>query len=150
MNFPPVARASLSWDRSAPIFRPMLIPRKAAQTVLLLCLIVFQAQLLAASLLGCRHMTSLDSAGIETGCPLHLAEAVQDANGVPVATDSSAEVFDCPKCALQFAVGVYAAFTTAVGLTVPIEPGQPEAVPQRHFYRFTPESHSRPPIAHLL
>jgi hypothetical protein len=122
----------------------MWIPRRTVKLVLTLCLLVFQVQVLAAGLLGCRHVQGVGSIAVQAGCPFHRAEAgTQGAGGHD-------RMLDCTKCALHCAIGAVAPFAVDLASTVVLTPDRPFSAPGRHFYRFTPEADFRPPISRLL
>jgi hypothetical protein len=112
-----------------------------AKVFLLLGLVVFQAQAFASDALRCRHALDADSGAATTGCPFHAP-----ASG----SGSLAEdPLDCHKCALH--LGVLCPLQVPAAPVVTLMPIRPvtESVPATHFYRFTPESPLRPPIAPL-
>lgn len=104
--------------------------------LLVLCLIVFQAEVMAGSWLPCLHETpsSLDSA-----CPMHAA-------AVPVQADSEADaLFECAKCALTLAIGVLHVPPTRSPGQERFQAAAPRPQPAHFFYQFFPEPARRPP-----
>ena len=120
----------------------MKISRRAALVLLTLCLLVLQAQLFAASVLGCGHLADEASGeGSQSSCPFH--QVGEDQSG----DQESERLLGCQKCALHCAIGVHAPFSAALDL-----PGMPvqsalELTCHRHFYSFTPDSFLKPPIS---
>ncbi len=122
----------------------MCISRRTAKLILGLCLLVFQAQVLAAVLLGCRHGQSVGEAVVQAVCPFHQTNAEKPDDG------GQARLLDCTKCALHCAIGAVAPFAAELVAPAVVIPGRPAALPGRHFYRFIPEADFRPPISRLL
>lgn len=136
----------------------MNLSRATVRTILALCLLLLQGQLLASSLLGCRHSGLAEKLSLpHAGC--HLPAAALQAPGVasslghePAAAAEvpSSEVLsswlDCHKCSLQLSLGVSLPGDPGPvhASLVPPSPAAPVADP--HFYRFSPEPVSRPPI----
>lgn len=115
--------------------------RKArfARIVLLLGLIVFQAQVFASAALGCQHAPGGDAEPAASGCPYHAPESGTD--------DTAAVPLDCHKCVLYLGVGAPVQPPAVTTLAqVPFHPVT-GTVPAIHFYRFAPGSPLRPPIA---
>ena len=114
--------------------------RALTRLVLLLTLLVLQAQVLASAALGCRHLTeSEDDAGAVAVCPMHGQMAQQ---GAP----EPEPLLDCQKCVLHFAVAVHPLAAAAPVLPGAGSPGEPAGLPERHYYRFIPDSLLNPPI----
>lgn len=114
--------------------------QRLSKTLIFLCLLIMQAQLWASVTLGCRHEAgSADSS--EAACPFHMQSTPKPNQGHP------ARLLDCQKCVLHLAVGVPALAAGAPAL--PPLLGHPASPVQadHHFYRFTPDSIHRPPIA---
>ena len=120
----------------------MRISRGAARILLTLCLLVLQAQLLAASALGCGHLTDQAPGDLATSaCPFH--PGVGDQTG----DQESGRLLGCQKCALHCAIGVHVSVTATLDL-----PGAPvrsamEITHHRHFYSFSPDAFLKPPIS---
>jgi hypothetical protein len=123
----------------------MSISCPAVKRLLVLCLLVFQAQVLASGLLGCRHAGAPAAGEVEAGCPFHHV-----GHTTPADKSAPAPPLDCAKCALQIAMGAAAPMTSSpVPVLMPI-PARLAPGPHAHFYRFTPEADFRPPIDRLL
>ncbi|WP_207168525.1 hypothetical protein [Thiocystis violacea] len=117
----------------------MTIQRRPSTTLLVLCLLVLQAQVWASAELGCRHAAGLNG---QSTAPCHQHHASRS-TPEPV----HPKRFDCHKCALHCLV------TIAVPLV------SPPVIPQRsdsqalvagaglHFYHFVPALPERPPRA---
>ena len=75
------------------------------------------------------------------------------ADGDQVATDSasaksmpaSADLLDCPKCALNLGLH-FAAAVPVVTLASTPHQAEAQSLPGLHFYRFTPKQFKKPPI----
>ena len=82
----------------------------AIKRLLLICLLVFQTQVLALSWLPCPHASQPESV---VGCPGHSSH--------PIAPDTTVDIGqDCAKCALTVAIGTLQALPDA-----PIQAVQP-------------------------
>ncbi|MCO5762355.1 MAG: hypothetical protein NHG36_12700 [Chromatiaceae bacterium] len=143
------------------LYSSMKLSRATLRTILALCLLLLQGQLLAASLLGCRHAGPPERLPApHAGC--HLAAAGPQAPGVAQSPADElspavgvpspmlpASWLDCHKCNLQLSIGV--SLQGDDGLVPAILVPRPPATPlaDRHFYRFVPEPVSRPPIPTL-
>jgi hypothetical protein len=141
----------------------MKLSRATLRTILALCLLLLQGQLLAASLLGCRHAGPPERLPApHAGCHLSaadpqapgvapsLAYELSAAAGVPSPSPTlPASWLDCHKCNLQLSIGV--SLQGDDGLVPAILVPRPPATPlaDRHFYHFVPEPVSRPPIPSL-
>jgi hypothetical protein len=108
--------------------------------LLVLCLLVMQAQLWAAGALGCRHEAGAKSVAT-AACPVH------DHSSPSPDPTHPARVLDCQKCVLHLAVGAPALGGSAPTLPALLGGALPSAFGERHFYHFTPDSRHRPPIA---
>ncbi len=141
----------------------MKLSRATLGTILALCLLLLQGQLLAVSLLGCRHAAPPERlAAPHAGCHLLAgdpqppavvpspADELSAAMGVPSSSLTlPASWLDCHKCNLQLSLGV--SFQGDDGLVPAFLVPRPPAAPlaDRHFYHFDPEPVSRPPIPPL-
>lgn len=116
-----------------------------SRLLVLLVLLMVQVQLYAASTLGCRHggEPAATQANV-AGCPMHRAAAADPA------ADQPDRPFDCQKCALHCGVAAQALPAPAAILPQDLAPERPMLLSERHFYRFSPESPLRPPIAIAL
>ena len=137
----------------------MNLPRATVRMILALCLLLLQGQILASSLLGCRHASPLERMpAAHAGCHLSAADLQGPGVGQSLADERSAAAgvpsppaswLDCHKCSLQLSLGV--SLQGEVGplptFFIPPPPAAPLAA--RHFYRFDPEPVSRPPIPTL-
>jgi hypothetical protein len=114
--------------------------QRLSKTVIFVCLLIMQAQLWASVTLGCRHeVGSADSS--QAACPFHTQSISKPSQGHP------ARLLDCQKCVLHLAVGAPALAAGAPALPPLLGRSAPPVLAERHFYRFTPESIHRPPIA---
>ena len=76
-------------------------PQPAARIFLILCLLVLQAHLFAASALACKHTKAGPWGETGTDCPLHHPKPP------PQLGDSGGgELLDCHKCALHCAISI--------------------------------------------
>ncbi|NEX20835.1 hypothetical protein G3480_11010 [Thiorhodococcus mannitoliphagus] len=117
----------------------MRIQRRPSTTLLILCLLVMQAQVWASSGLGCRHEAGLNGQSAAV-CHQHHAGRASPEPPHP-------KRFDCHKCSLHCLVAV----------AVPLE--SPPVIAERsgsqaqvagsglHFYHFVPALPERPPRA---
>ncbi len=127
-------------ETGAPIFSGMWISRGSARVLIGLCLLLMQAQLFAASTLGCLHLADPAAGGdAKAGCPFHQAAGGN--------TDSQAAFtpLECQKCVLHCAVGASGLLRATIDLPALSTPDVPEAAPNRHYYSFSPDSFLRPP-----
>lgn len=118
-----------------------------------LCLILFQAQSLAAWALDCLHEADRVS---PVDCPFHTSvagdqatadgTALNDAAAAQGPVDADANLLDCPKCALHLALH-HAAIDSCFSMSAP--PRRSEAPPLSclHFCSFVPELLTKPPIS---
>ncbi|NKN32449.1 hypothetical protein [Marichromatium bheemlicum] len=109
--------------------------------LLVLCLLAFQAQTVAARALDCLH---LDAPVTEVACPGHL----QPAGGIdrqPAAPVDRGSPFDCAKCALALTLGVLQAPPTGPSLQLADRGAVHRPRPPVHFYLHDPEHLLRPP-----
>jgi hypothetical protein len=118
----------------------MKLSRRLSQTVLVLCLLVMQAQLWASVTLGCRHEAAIGLAD-SAACPFHSAGDQQGDQ------DRPARLIDCQKCVLHLAVGVPALAASPPALAHPAVSSASAVPVEPHFYRFAPDAIHRPPIA---
>jgi hypothetical protein len=112
--------------------------RQSARLIILLCLFVFQAQVMAGIWLSCKHVScNLPSAG----CPMHLQHT---AAGVEPKVPSD-HPFDCAKCILAVFVGV--AHSAPSGAVVQDNSGNPyqHTSPVCFYYTFFPDRVAKPP-----
>jgi hypothetical protein len=120
----------------------MKISRRGARVLLSICLLVLQAQLFAASALGCGHLAdNAPGEELAPSCPFHQGGDDQPGD------QESERLLACQKCALHCAIGVHAAVPA-----VPDLPGVPvrsalELTRHGHYYSFTPDSFLKPPIS---
>ena len=127
-------------EPGAPIFCGMWISRGRARVLIGLCLLLMQAQLFAASTLGCLHLADPAAGGdAKAACPFHQAAAGNSDGQTAVAP------LDCQKCVLHCAVGASGLLRATIDLPAPSAPDVPEAAPNRHYYSFSPDSFLRPP-----
>jgi hypothetical protein len=112
--------------------------------LVLLILLLVQVQLYAAATLGCRHGSEPAAQASVAVCPMHRASAAD-----PPA-DQPDRPFDCQKCALHCGVAAQSLPAPAAVLPQDLAPERPMLISERHFYRFSPESPLRPPIAIAL
>jgi hypothetical protein len=118
----------------------MWISRGSARVLIGLCLLLMQAQLLAASTLGCLHLADPAAGGdAKAGCSFHQAAA-----GIS-AGQAAVPPLECQKCALHCAVGTSGLLLTTIDFLGPLAPDVPEAAANRHYYSFSPDSFLRPP-----
>jgi hypothetical protein len=115
--------------------------RGTASLAVVLCLLLMQAQLFAASTLGCRHL--IEGAPVTAACAYHSGKTQAPGEA------AEATVLDCQKCALHCAIGACAKPSAAAVAEVRRSQPDPEPHPGRHFYRYAPEAAFRPPIRHL-
>jgi hypothetical protein len=140
------------------MFAIMSISGRATKLILIVCLAVFQAQVLAAPLLGCGHDTGVVDASMPVACPFHEGETdrppadkASGTSGMPGGSlDGLEPLLDCTKCALHCTLGAYAGFAADLVPQALPSAARPSALPGRHFYRFSPEADIRPPIHALL
>jgi len=119
----------------------MRISRAMVRVVVLLTLMVLQAQVLASLILGCRHGIDGGTLGqVAAACPMHLAVSGETGG----AQDGA--LLDCHKCALHSGAAAPALPAPSSMAPPMLAQGLPGAVSERHFYRFSPESPLRPPI----
>lgn len=109
------------------------VTRKLLLILLLLC---FQTQTLAALALPCAHGGGADTAA--DACHQPSAAGKSDAPDSPC--------FDCHKCQLGCAFGVAALPFGRSVVPVPESGPVTGTVFFRHFYRFVPDPLQRPPI----
>ncbi|MFD2113715.1 hypothetical protein [Thiorhodococcus fuscus] len=117
----------------------MRIPRRSATLILMLTLLVLQAQVWAAAMLGCRHEGQM-TAQTMTLCQHHLP------NSMP-SEPAHSSLFDCQKCALHSLVTVAVPVAFALAIPDRFDPPTPVVGAERHFYRFIPRPPERPPRA---
>ncbi len=139
----------------------MNLPRATVRTILALCLLLLQGQILASSLLGCRHASPLERMpAAYAGCHLSAADPQVPGVGQSLADERSAAAglpspsppaswLDCHKCSLQLSLGVSLQGEAGPVPTFLIPPPPAAPLAARHFYRFDPEPVSRPPILTL-
>jgi len=114
--------------------------QRLSKTLIFMCLLIMQTQVWASATLGCRHQAgSTDHSA--AACPLHTPSTHKANQGHP------ARLLDCQKCVLHLAVGVPALAAGAPALPPLLGQSAPPVRAERHFYRFTPDSIHRPPIA---
>jgi len=118
----------------------MKLSRRVANGVLLVALLVMQAQVWASATLGCRHERGIGRV-VAVACPFHHPSDQRADPGHPV------RLLDCQKCVLHLAIGVPALGAGASALLLPLGHSASSPRPDPHFYRFTPDSIHRPPIA---
>lgn len=124
------------------------------RVIAVLCLLLFQVQVFAASALGCRHNDA--SVSPFHHCAMMIAQqaatkhAEADAGFArDLAADAGADstLGDCQKCALNLC----AASWHLLGSSAEVTPHPGFAVlaslPSRHFYHHAPERFLKPPIA---
>jgi len=115
--------------------------RRALPLLLVLCLLAFQAQTVAARALDCLH---LGAPVTEVACPGHL----QPAGGIdrqPAAPMDRGTPFDCAKCALALTLGVLQAPPATPPLLLADRGAVHRPRPPAHFYLHDPEHLLRPP-----
>lgn len=141
----------------------MNLPRATVRTILALCLLLLQGQILASSLLGCRHASPPERVpAAHAGCHLSAAGPQGPGVGQSLADERSATAgvpspsptppaswLDCHKCSLQLSLGVSLQGDVGPVPTFLISPPPAAPLAARHFYRFDPEPVSRPPILTL-
>lgn len=123
----------------------MRVSRRTARTLLAACLLVFQAQVFAASVLGCEHgpvAPGGDAAPVF--CPYHQA------GGTPVDDPAPDSTLGCQKCALHCALGIQGpAALAAEPLDTPRQ-GHVTGAPGWFVASATLDTLLRPPNALLL
>ena len=114
--------------------------QRLPKTLILVCLLIMQAQVWASATLGCRHQAGSAAPSV-AACPFHAPSSHKPDQGHP------ARPLDCQKCVLHLAVGVPALAAGVPALPPLLGHSAPPVRAERHFYRFTPDSIHRPPIA---
>lgn len=114
--------------------------RPRTRTLILLCLLALQAQMVASSAMACKHSRTAGDQTVSV-CPFH------DGDSAPRGAGDTDEMLDCQKCVLGLFFGVYhpMAPASSVGVTSisPVEAG----IAFKHFYHFVPDRLYRPPIS---
>ena len=113
--------------------------RRLSRSVLLMCLLVMQAQLWASVTLGCRHEAGIGLTA-SAPCPFHSAGAQQGDQAHPV------RLLDCQKCVLHLAVGVPALAASPPALALPAVSSVSAVPVNPHVDRCAPDAIHRPPI----
>lgn len=110
-----------------------------ARTLILLCLLALQTQLLASSAMGCEHSRAPNG---QTGddC-FHVGDSM------PWGADGTDAMLDCQKCVLGLFFGVYHPMVPASSVgrasISPVEAGSGFT----HYYLYVPDRLYRPPIS---
>ena len=124
---------------------------KHRSLIVALCLALFQVQLFAASTLGCLHDSDI---AMSVGCPFHstgdgaqvltaVAAVAVAGSAAPMPADT--DLLDCPKCALNLGLHYAVAAPIVIIASTPHH-AEAHALPELHFYRFTPKRSKKPPI----
>jgi len=110
-----------------------------------LCLLLFQLQVFAAGTLGCAHSGKDHKAS--SGCPHALAGG----GGAFAAMDAGDTLDDpaapCQKCNLSLCAAGWHLLPGEAVVLPPAGAAITAALPGRHFYLFSPDGLSRPPIS---
>lgn len=134
---------------------------KLTQMVLLICMLTFQLQIYAASTLSCRHapeaaiytISQGASEGVveraPTHCP-HLVPVLATADATTASGDSGdaadPSLGDCQKCMLDLcALGALGLLPQPPLMAEPVR-SMPSPRQQPHFYRYSVDLWSKPPI----
>jgi hypothetical protein len=103
-----------------------------------LCLLLFQLQVLAAATLGCAHEAS--GLPAPTACPHSLGGAAD--SGDDLATADT----ECQKCNLNLCAAGWHLLPGQAPLLPAFEDAQPAPLPGEHYYLFSPDGLLKPPI----
>jgi hypothetical protein len=121
---------------SVTISSPMHHSRKTARWIVLLCLLAFQAQVMAGIWLDCKHSKPTSEFA---DCTMHAVDRSADA------TVDGDQPFKCAKCALAVAFGVIHGLPSAT-VTRALPTGSDQYMnPASFYYRFFPDRAARPP-----
>ena len=122
-----------------PTIADMRLPRHPVATIIMLCLLVLQAQVWASAVLGCRHATGLTA---QPTAACHWRHA-----GPKSPEPAHPRLFDCHKCVLSSLVTVAVPAGSAPTIPEQCGPQLSEAGSGLHFYQFIPALPERPPRA---
>jgi len=117
----------------------MRLPRRPVAAILMLCLLVLQAQVWASAVLGCRHATGLTAQPTATCHGRHASRKSPE--------PAHPRLFDCHKCVLSSLVTVAVPAESAPTIPEQCAPQLSEAGSGLHFYQFIPALPERPPRA---
>jgi hypothetical protein len=115
----------------------MHIGRSTSKTFVLFCFLLFQVQLFASAAIGCGHDAGSDQGLATAACQYHQGSGEAE---MPL---------ECHACALHLAIG---GAVQAAAEPLPALPMRSVTEPASglYFYRFTPGSPFKPPIATAL
>lgn len=126
----------------------MRLGHRLSRIILFTCLLTLQLQVLAASMLSCLHadadISSRTLAGAAHHCP-HLQQVAAPADET---AESAAPAFaDCQKCILDLCVSGALGVLSQPQLTAEPRRLTPVSGREPHFYRFSIDLWSKPPIS---
>lgn len=108
--------------------------------LVLLCLLAFQAQVLAGAWLPCRHVTPPPDVA---ACPMHGS-----GQATPSGIDGQ-QLFNCAKCALAVAIAVVHGLPSAIALLT-FSAGSDHPASLAEFYDQIFPERTAPPPRHLI
>lgn len=115
----------------------MKLSRRQTSIVLVLCLLVLQAQVWASAMLGCRHEAGLDARQMAS-CHHQAPDRMN--SGTP-----NLKLLDCYKCALHCLVTVPVPMAYQPAMLAQTGPQALVPASGLHFYHFIPALPERPP-----
>ena len=116
---------------------------KTRRLLMMLLLLCFQTQTLAAMVLPCVHDSDENAVADLCHQPAGAAQDTENSN------NGESPCFDCQKCQLGCAFGTTALPFDRSVAPVPVSGSVNGPVVLRHFYRFVPDPLQRPPILSL-
>ncbi|WP_157174416.1 hypothetical protein [Thiocystis violascens] len=121
---------------SITIFPRMHVSSQTARWIVLLCLLTFQAQVMAGIWLDCKNSNPTSDVA---DCPMHALD-----RSVDVAFDGE-QLLKCAKCALAVAFGVIHGLPSATVVRMLPAGSDRHANPASVDYCFFPDRAARPP-----